>query len=355
MAQFRWKILKVIALSALFGFVSGILGGLIIANAYAPVYGLREETARPPVERGGPQRESDKIEKAESALVTFYALRGRPLPAYEDRLGYGTMLTSDGWAVSTSKVIRLGASKIGAITGDRAVHEVELIVADKATDAVFVKIKGDRFTALGGGAGRNTASGASLLAVDTGRRVYRPQFLGLGYIGGSSGDLQSSEKLAKAVFVSNLTGMDLPGGALLDASIDIVGVVANPAKGEVIPFEYLAPAFRELLKQGKAMRPFLGVNYIDLGASPVKRPEGERGALITGLGGLRGVAKGSPAAVAGLLDGDILLKVDDDELTSKINLSERIAEYPPGAAIRLHLRHKDGREEIKEIVLGARP
>ncbi|MBI2099204.1 serine protease [Candidatus Uhrbacteria bacterium] len=355
MPQFRWKILKIIFLSSVFGLISGILGGLIIAGVYAPVYGIKESFLRPPVDRGGLEKENDKIERANLGLVTFYVNRGKAPPTYDDQLGYGAMLTSDGWAVTTSKVARLGTAKILAVTGDRAPHQVESIIYDTATDAAFLRIKGERFAAVGGGSSRELSPGAELLAVDYLKNVYRPKFLGINYINGEANEIQSSEKTKKSVFVSGTKDINLPGGPLFDEKSNLVGVLTDPLRGTAIPFEYLSPAFRELLRQGKIARPFLGVNYIDLGATLSKREDGERGALIASSGGRRGAVRGGPAQLAGLEDGDVILKIDDDELTAKISLSERIAEYPVGASARFAIRRKDGREETKEITLKARP
>lgn len=341
-------------LSALFGFISGILGGLLIANIYAPIYGIKEEFNRPPPARGGAQRDAERASRAQSSLVTFYVNRGRP-PVAEDRVGYGTLLTADGWIVTTSRVMRNGALKTVAVTADRTPHVIERMASDIATDAVFVRISGERFTALGGGSSRELPRDAYLFSVDSAGRFYRPNFLGVNYPEGVEAEVQSSEKLRKFLFVGKMDGLTLPGGSILNSSGDIVGIILDPAKGQAIPFEYLVAPFRELLRSGKPARVYLGVNFIDLGATSVKRKEGERGALLVGTSKVKAVLPGSPAENAGFIPGDIILKVDEDELSSRVGLSESIAGYEPREVLRINLRHADGVEETKEVTLGARP
>lgn len=351
--NFRLNILKIIGLSTLFGFFSGILGGLIIASIYAPVYGLKDEIVRSPLIRGGALKETEKLARMNAALVTFYVNRHGGIPVAEDRVGYGTLLTTDGWVVTSAKVLRLGSSKLIAVLGDRSVRPVERIVPDTGTNAVFLHIKGERLGTLGAGAAGDLLSDAMVGTGDAANHFYKFKFLGLSYTDGDEDELKSSEKLTKFAFVATPEPGGLaPGGPVINNNGELIGVFDDPASGKVIPFEYLALAFRELLRSGHTSHGYLGVYYRDLSAILYINKRSDRGAEIVSPSGGRGVLRGSPAASAGLVDGDIILRVGDEELSSKLSLSEALASYENGAVINLLVLSKDGKEERKEIILG---
>lgn len=354
MANFRWNILKVIVLSALFGFLSGVLGGLLIASVYAPVYGLHEQINNTSVARTGLLKETDRQTKMQSAIVSFYINRGG-IPGSEDRVGYGTLLTTDGWIVTSQKVLRSGAGRLMVITSDRASYTLEKIIADSSTDAAFVKIKAERMPTLGTASAGDVSPDATLFSSDSNKRVYRLRYLGITYSEGSENTLHSSEKLEKFLFVSSPDTNIQPGGPLINGNGELVGIIDDVPSGRAVPFEYVYPAFRELLKTGKALRPYLGVNYLDLSALLYLRKETARGAEIISGAGRRGVLRGSPAADSGIVEGDIILKVNEDELGNKTSLSEVVSQYQIGSSISLLIRHKNGNEENKEVVITEKP
>lgn len=343
MAQFRWNILKVIGLAALFGFVSGILGGLIIASIYAPVYGIKEELSRVVPNRGATIRDNDKIDIAKSTLVTFYLNRAPRAIGAADRLGYGTLLTTDGWVITSAKVLRNGAASTLVITGDKKVYGIEKVFLDSATELAFIRLKGnDNFDAIGTSVARDLPFGSEILTIDAWNRVYRPIFTGISYINGEERQEQSSEKIRKFAFVTNTSQIDFLGGPLIDGSGKLIGVLLDPQSGRAAPIEHISVPFRALLRVGLLGRLSLGVTYVDLGGLVAPGANGDRGALISSLSG-----SGSRDFVV----GDIILKVDGYELTSKLSLSQILADYEIGARVLFEIKHVNGNMETKEVVL----
>lgn len=344
-----------VVLAALFGFISGILGGLIVASMYAPIYGLKDQIYGQTVARTGMLKEAERAGKMHSALISFYINRQNGTPSSEDRLGYGTALTTDGWVVTTSKVMRNGALRTMAVAGDRRVYTIEKIVQDSFTNIVFVHLKGERMQALGTSSAGDLPPDSVLSTADANRKIYKMKTLGLAYVSGEEDNVQSSEKLNKSLFVSSVdTGLS-PGGPLINNNGEIVGIIDDAESGKVIPFEYIDPAFRELLKSGKAARPYLGVNYFDLGSYLYLRKDTFRGAEIAPSAKARGVLRNSPAANAGIVEGDIILKVDDVELGYNASLSEIVSQYQIGSSASFVIRHASGKEETKEIIFSEKP
>ena len=102
----------------------------------------------------------------------------------------------------------------------------------------------------------------------------------------------------------------------------------HPPEGWPLPPEWEWPQ----------QRPYLGVRVHQL----------EEGAEVIE------VVLGSPAEGAGLREGDLILAVDDEEVTQKTPLASLIAAHEPGDVVVLTIE-RDGRERAIEVELGEWP
>jgi thiol-disulfide isomerase/thioredoxin len=66
------------------------------------------------------------------------------------------------------------------------------------------------------------------------------------------------------------------------------------------------------------------------------------------------VARGGPAALAGIVAQDIVTHVDDLAVTDSATLKDRIASFPAGQSVRLTVV-RDGAPRVVPVTLGARP
>jgi S1-C subfamily serine protease len=85
-----------------------------------------------------------------------------------------------------------------------------------------------------------------------------------------------------------------------------------------------------------------------LGVLTARTEDGSAGAWI------REVTPDSPAAKAGLQNGDIVRKVDDKEVSDPAALTDLITSRKPGDKIKLMVV-RDGKEQEIEVTLGERP
>jgi serine protease Do len=111
------------------------------------------------------------------------------------------------------------------------------------------------------------------------------------------------------------------GGPLVNMDGEVIGVITNTVEGEGISFairiDNAKELIEQLLSQKKVTRPFLGVRMMSLTKSIKEQlpshlifDEYQKGVLITQ------VIPHSPASEAGLLEHDIILKIDDQRVTS---------------------------------------
>jgi serine protease Do len=86
--------------------------------------------------------------------------------------------------------------------------------------------------------------------------------------------------------------------------------------------------------------------YLGLSVEPVR--EGERGVAV------RGVTPDSPAARAGIMPGDVVVKVGDRDVSSPEDLIAAVARHQPGETLTFRVV-RQGQETDLSVALGERP
>ncbi|HUG05181.1 MAG TPA: trypsin-like peptidase domain-containing protein [Candidatus Limnocylindria bacterium] len=148
------------------------------------------------------------------------------------------------------------------------------------------------------------------------------------------------------------------GGPLIwSAARRVVGMntlVADPAQAQGIGFAISANTIRavadELIRDGRIERAYIGISYAPL--SP-------RGAVALGLPAAAGIQitsiePGAPAAQAGLRAGDVITKVNDQQIDQQHPLQLELMKYRAGDRVRLEVV-RGTQTAVIELTLGARP
>jgi serine protease Do len=139
------------------------------------------------------------------------------------------------------------------------------------------------------------------------------------------------------------------GGPLLDSRGRVIGintaVLAAPGAsglGFAIPINLARQIAEQVLTTGEIRRAFLGVDYreIDEPLAVQFRLPVREGVIITTVGG------GTPAASAGLRQGDIVVAVNGEPVRQGADLRRAIRERSAGDQIRLRVLRPDGEREL---------
>jgi serine protease Do len=149
------------------------------------------------------------------------------------------------------------------------------------------------------------------------------------------------------------------GGPLLNISGEVVGVNVAVAQGSenigfALPADAVFQVVESVEKEGRIVRPYLGVRYVPIGPELSRTGDlsdlpVDYGALILGGEGESAVVAGSPAASAGLKEGDIILEVDDQQINENKGLAQVIRLKKVGQSISLLILR--GEKEIKLIAV----
>ena len=165
---------------------------------------------------------------------------------------------------------------------------------------------------------------------------------------------------SNSVFLEDLVQTDAAinegnsGGPLIWAAThQVIGVntlVAASAQG--LGFAISSNTVRqiadELIKNGKIVRGFIGIQYQQLTprqAAQLGLPQGTAGIIVTQ------VVSGSPATQAGIQPNDIITKVNDQIIDAQHPLQSLMVKLRPGDKIRLTLL-RNSKEQTVDLTLG---
>ena len=159
-------------------------------------------------------------------------------------------------------------------------------------------------------------------------------------------------KIDRLIVLDTRLGADTEGGPVLDARGGLIGLSTSGPRRRalVIPAETVDRVLDPLLKEGRIARGWLGV-----GVQPVQLPE----TLLAIAGQSTGLmvaslAAGGPAEQAGLLPGDILLKIDGHEAQHVRSLMRLLGPERVGKPLPLRLL-RAGEARDMAVTVGGKP
>ena len=136
------------------------------------------------------------------------------------------------------------------------------------------------------------------------------------------------------------------GGPLLDSSGNIVGINTailpnSQGIGFSIPSNTVKMVASQLIAKGYVPRPGLGIIYIPLDPESVAQLEQLNNIQLPTDHGLliSKIMKGSPADMAGLRPGDIIISVNGKKIEGHEQVVEIISKYPVGSMLKIEYYH----------------
>jgi serine protease Do len=142
------------------------------------------------------------------------------------------------------------------------------------------------------------------------------------------------------------------GGPLFNMAGEVIGINtaiyspsgASAGIGFAVPSDLARGVIEALIRGGRVERGWLGVSVADA----EEQGRGRRGAVIMG------VERNSPAARAGLRQGDLVTALNGETVTTSRALVRGVAVLPPGETVRLTLQ-RGGRQQEIAVQIGRRP
>lgn len=351
-----------VIISVTFGLAAGVVGMLVML-AYFPIpeYSQATGTAVPRI----PFAPTDSsrvppdmaVRDLSRPLATLYGsddVQGIILPV--SAVGAGAVLTSDGWVVTHENALEKAYGSpekrlVAMVDGET--HTIEETVKDPFTGIVFMKVGGGNLPVASFGRSSDVEIGDALFAFDAAQGLYIADVIDHDDwpAEDESSAVRSSERIQKVFRLSGAAGL-LPGSSLMNSSGQVVAVYAGQSGlGPVaVPLDSFFQLVGDVLRDRKTVRPYLGVRFVDLSEFREFDISLDRGVRLTAYGGFAAATRRSPAALAGLRDGDVIVSVNGEAVTSNKSLPGIIAEYRPGDTVSLGIL-RGGSEIIVNVVL----
>jgi serine protease Do len=241
-------------------------------------------------------------------------------PRKAPSFGSGFILTKDGYIMTNNHVIA-NADEIKITLSDQTELSAKLVGSDKRSDLALLKVDADDLPTVKIGTSENLKLGEWVLAI--GSPFGFDHTVTAGIVSGKKRNLPN-ESYVPYIQTDVAINPGNSGGPLFNLNGDVVGVNAQiytrsggfMGVSFAIPAETLSNVYRQLKKDGKVKRGWLGV-YIqevdkDLATSfGLEKPTGAVVAKILDK---------SPAQKSGLMQGDIILSFDNKEVKKSKDL-----------------------------------
>lgn len=311
------------------------------------------------------------LSELKSQIVGFYKKRvGEDILSSiyleKDFLGSGVIVTSDGWLLTHYQVI--GEKDYVVITSDKKVLEPIKEIEDPFSNMVLVQVSVKDLTPVKFADLNYLQATDPLLVVrysaqNHGSDIVKTSIQRFNYHDQvkAADFLLSTEKIDHYLKIADDFELVYNGSVIFNEQSEVAGLLFESGIDKIrlaIPAYYLKSIVSNFLSSAsEVIRSKLGVNYVDLSESlglPEEVAEGRlKGAVLLGNldADVMAVEEGSPAEEAGLLAGDIILKVNNEEINEKNSLTKLIQDYTPGQELTLMILRGDEEAEVK-VVLG---
>lgn len=307
----------------------------------------------------------------------FFGRRMRP-QGPQRASGSGVIISPDGYIVTNNHVVK-DADKIEVTTNDKRTLQAKVIGTDPNTDLALIKV-----TSAGSlpivklGNSDDVRVGEWVLAVGNPFNltstvtagIVSAKGRGLGIIGSEDNDDSQGQnpfqqqspnaapKLNKSIesFIQTDAAINPgnSGGALVNTKGELIAINTAIAShtgsyegyGFAIPINLAKKVLDDIEKYGKVQRGYVGVSFQEL------NPDAAEAFGVKETNGLyvNEVVKGGGAEAAGIRKGDIIKKVDGNNIYESSDLQEKVARLKPGDKVKLSVL-RDGKEQSFNVTL----
>lgn len=274
----------------------------------------------------------------------------------EQGTGSGVIFDQKGY-IATNHHVVAGAQELIVTLADGRTVTGKVLGSDIVTDLAVVKIDAGEVPAAPFGDSDSLKVGEPAIAIGNPLGLEFQRTVTAGVISAVNRPLEIAERKFKLIQTDAAINPGNSGGALVNADGQVVGI--NSAKisvagvegiGFAIPVNTARPILQSLQENGRVARPWMGVHIVDAatGARLGYANIPEKGVLIVRI------APGSPAAKAGLREGDVVINLGGVETVTVADLRSVVDQRKIGEQIDVTY-NRNGKTQTTAIVLSDVP
>ncbi len=274
--------------------------------------------------------------------------RGRGI---ERGLGSGVIVSNDGYILTNNHVVD-SADTVRVELPDRRTYTAKVVGTDPASDLAVVKVDAKDLPTLALGDSDSARVGDVVLAI--GNPLGVGETVTSGIISAKGRTTEASDAYQDFIQTDAPINHGNSGGALVNTSGQLIGInsqILSPSDGSIglgfaIPSNMARNVMDQLIKTGAVHRAKLGVTVQGISADMAQAMNlpSSRGALVSN------VEDGSPAARAGLKQGDVITEFNGKPVSDSNQLRNEVAATTPGSNVSLQVLRNGHTETLQAKV-----
>lgn len=282
-----------------------------------------------------------------------------PIEREVSSMGSGFIINSDGLVVTNQHVANRHAKRVVVSMPDGSQYEAKVLGEDELADLALLKIDAQRnFPSVKFGDSDSVLVGEWSLAVGNPFGLFesaKPSVT-VGVVSAVNRDFRPNPQEPRVYMDMIQTDAAInrgnSGGPLVDSEGKVIGVNTfiftggtsggNVGLGFAIPSNRVQKILKQLSTEGEVTLPYdPGFNTVEMTRQLVLKYNlpATRGLLVNS------VNKDGPAFEAGIIPGDIILKIGEERIQSKMHAQALFREYQEGDSMRVELFRKGDRYE----------
>lgn len=269
--------------------------------------------------------------------------------------GSGFFISKDGYIITNNHVVK-DAIKITIIDINNKEYSAKKIGTDPKSDLALLKVKGNNHPFIELGDSNKLEVGEWVLAI--GNPFGQNLTVTSGIVSAKGRELEGLEveyqnfiQTDAAINRGNSGGplINMEGKAVGINSVILSSTGGNIGIGFAIPSTMARKVMKDLKKEGRVVRGFLGVRIQDIKDSEASDYDMEKGGILVVT-----VDADSPAEKAGIKRYDVIIEVNGKEIKSGTKLKTMIANLNPGDSVALTVLRGREKKNIS-VVVGEAP
>jgi serine protease Do len=272
-------------------------------------------------------------------------------PSHEHALGSGVIVSKDGYILTNNHVVD-GATEVKVTMTDGREFTAKVIGRDPKSDIAVIKIAADNLPTLAIADSDKVEVGDVVLAV--GNPFGVGQTVTKGIVSATERGGMGIEDYENFIQTDAAINPGNSGGALVDIDGRLIGINTaimsrsggSQGVGFAVPSDLARNVMQSLVADGHVTRGYLGVSIQNI--TPTLADEFKlkevHGALVGDI------VPDSPAAKAGLKDGDVVLEFNGKKVADSRHLQLEVADTKPGSTVPVEILRNGEKQTLKVTV-----
>jgi serine protease Do len=280
----------------------------------------------------------------------FFGSEGPAPPGAEYRqpgLGSGVIIDKRGLVLTNFHVVK-GADEIIVRLSDKREYRGQILGTDSKTDLAVVRFQPDQHALTVAALGNSDTLRVGEWAIAIGNPFGLDQTVTVGVISATGRSDVGIATYENFIQTDASINPGNSGGPLVNLKGEVVGintaiVAAGQGIGFAIPINMVKRVVDQLVDKGKVVRGWIGVSLQPLSPELVQSLglEDTQGALVGST------IAGSPAAQAGLQQGDVILKYNNIAVEDYRHVQRLVAETGVGRTVTLEVLRKKQKVQVR--------